>query len=263
MMNNHLQLILRYFRYYLTATNRHGLQGPFAFALNEAVFRRDHSEDVHASIEALRHEMLKDHSKINIRDFGAGFGGRNFHERSISYVARHSAKPPKYARMLYRLVKHLQPAVIVELGTSFGISALYQAAGNPAATIYTLEGCPETAAKARDNFKRFPQFKIEVVEGPFAETLPSLLERIPSVDYVYIDGHHRLEPTLQYTALCKPFLSPNAVVIADDINWSVEMQQAWTQLKADPFFTQSIDVFMMGLLFTNKDLSKENFVVRY
>lgn len=262
-MNNHLQLILRYFRYYLTATNRHGLQGPFAFALNEAVFRSDNSEDVHASIEALRGEMLKDHSKINIRDFGAGFGGKNYHERTVSYVARHSAKPPKYARMLYRLVKHLQPAVIVELGTSFGISALYQAAGNPSATIYTLEGCPETAAKARENFKRFPHYKIEVVEGPFAETLPSLLERIPSVDYVYIDGHHRLEPTLQYAALCKPFLSPNAVVIADDINWSVEMQEAWQQLKADPFFTQSIDVFMMGMLFTSTDLSKENFVVRY
>ena len=66
-MNNHLQLILRYFRYYLTATNRHGLQGPFAFALNEAVFRSDKSEDVHASIEALRNEMLRDHSKIRAR----------------------------------------------------------------------------------------------------------------------------------------------------------------------------------------------------
>jgi hypothetical protein len=41
------------------------------------------------------------------------------------------------------------------------------------------------------------------------------------------------------------------------------MKEAWQQLKSDQRFRQSIDVYMMGLLFTNKALSKENFLVRY
>ncbi|MBL7923542.1 MAG: class I SAM-dependent methyltransferase [Bacteroidia bacterium] len=258
-----VQFIYRFCRYYLSAGNRHSLQAPFAYRLNEAVFRRDRKAPEQESIESLRRELLHTQRMVAVRDFGAGFSGKVYRNLKVSYIAKHSAKPPRYARMLFRLVQHLQPATVLELGTSLGISALYQAAGHPQARVITLEGCPNTAALARENFRRFPQFNIEQVEGAFEDTLPSLLQRLPDIDYLFIDGHHRLEPTLRYIDLCFPKLSQHAVVVVDDINWSAEMQQAWQQLKADPRFNLSIDVFMMGLLFVSKDLSKENFVLRY
>lgn len=258
-----IQLAWDFAGYYVKSTNRHGLQGPFAYALNEAVFRRDRFDESFLPIERLRKKMLADTRTIQVRDFGAGFGGVNYTARTVSYIAKHSAKPPRYARMLYRLVKHLQPATMLELGTSFGISALYQSCGAPKSKMITLEGCPNTAQQARENFSLFPHFQIEVVEGPFDETLPSVLAQQLTIDFVYLDGHHRLEPTLKYVEMIYPHLSPDAIIVVDDINWSEEMKQAWQQLKTDARFTQSIDVFMMGLLFTNKDLSKENFIIRY
>lgn len=258
-----IQLLAGYIAYYLRAGNRHGLQGPFAYSLNEAVLRRDRKDPVTDAVEKLREKLSHDERTIRVTDFGAGFGGHHYKERTISYIARHSAKPPRYARMLYRLVKFRKPSVLLELGTSFGISALYQSLGSPGSKLYTLEGCPATAAVARENFKTFPQCNIELIEGMFDETLPVLLKRCGAIDYVLIDGHHRLDATLRYVEMVLPYLSDDATIVVDDINWSAEMKQAWQQLKSDQRFTQSIDVFMMGLLFTSKDLSKENFVVRY
>ncbi len=258
-----LQLTLRFAKYYLMAGNRHSLQAPFAFSLNEAVFRRDRKSAGQQAIEDLRAHLLKDQRSLKVLDFGAGFGGTVYKERKVSFITRNSAKPPRYARMLYRLVKHLKPATMVELGTSAGISALYQAMGNPEGRLITLEGCPETAKLARQNFEKFPHLPIELVQGSFDEVLPEVLNRIDRIDYLFIDGHHRLEPTLHYIQLCYPKLSADALIVVDDINWSAEMREAWKQLMADTRFTLTIDIFMMGLLFVSKDLSKENFVLRY
>jgi predicted O-methyltransferase YrrM len=102
-----------------------------------------------------------------------------------------------------------------------------------------------------------------LVEGAFEETLPTVLKRIGWIDFVYIDGHHRKDATIRYVEMLMPYLSEDATIVVDDINWSAEMKEAWQQLKSDQRFRQSIDVYMMGLLFTNKALSKENFLVRY
>lgn len=261
--NRQLELAFRFLLYYLQAVNRHGLQAPFAYRLYEAVLHRDRHEDLFRPIEELRKQLLLNKQTISILDFGAGFGGQTFREKSIAYITRHSSKPPRYARLLHRLVRHLGPGVMLELGTSVGISALYQAMGNPSGRFITLEGCPETAQLARDNFRRFPHLDIRLVEGAFETVLPGVLQDTPHIDYLYIDGHHKLEPTLRYIDQCKPFLSENAIVVVDDINWSEEMRSAWKQLKSDPFFSLSIDIFMMGFLFTGKDLSKEDFICRY
>jgi predicted O-methyltransferase YrrM len=262
-MGNKLEMVGRYIAYLFRSTNRHGLQSTFVFNLNETVFRRDKNEERYNAIEKLRAELLHDHRKINVRDFGAGFGGKVYKELSVDFITRNSSKPPKYARMLSRLVAHLQPKTILELGTSVGISALYQSAGNADATIITLEGCTETAKLARASFAKFPQAKIKVVEGMFVDTLPEVLKEIEQLDYVFIDGHHQLRPTLTYFEICLPKLSENAVVVIDDINWSDEMREAWEQLKKHPRVPISIDVFMMGILFVNPGFSKEDFVIRY
>jgi len=254
---------LGFLAYYLTAVNRHGIQAPFAFQLNEAVFRKDIREFPQQDFEELRRKLLRDKTEIDIRDFGAGFGGYNFNRRTISYIVRNSVRQPRYARLLFRMVRHLKPGVILELGTSVGISALYMAAGNPGARLVTLEGCPSTAALARTSFSLFPEYNIILEEGRFDEVLPDVLSRLPFIDFLFVDGHHRYQPTIDYVGACYGKLSSNAVVVVDDINWSPEMRRAWSFLKADPRFTLSIDLFMMGLLFKSPDLSKQNLLVRY
>jgi predicted O-methyltransferase YrrM len=84
-----------------------------------------------------------------------------------------------------------------------------------------------------------------------------------TVDYLFIDGHHKLKPTLNYFEQCLPFLSEKAVIVMDDINWSDEMREAWKKLQQHPRVTVSMDLFMLGILLIDKDLSKESFRIRY
>jgi len=262
-MNSKIQLIQSYLNYLLKSKNRHHLQGPFMYQLNDAVFRKDKNELAFDKIESLRKELYNDVTLISIKDFGAGFNGKIYTEKSISYISKRSSKQPKYARLLYRLVNYLKPATMVELGTSVGISALYQAAGNPDGKLYTFEGCENTAKIAQQNFNQFPQLQITSLVGMFDDILPSFLSTQNIIDYVFLDGNHRYAPTLKYFEMLLPFMHNESVVVIDDIHWSTEMNLAWKKIIEHSQVTISIDLMMLGIVFFNPGLSKEHFVIRY
>ena len=70
----------------------------------------------------------------------------------MSEIARYSPVPEKYGILLSNFASEFGKHLIIELGTSFGISTMYMAASCPEAVVYTIEGCPETAAIAEQNF---------------------------------------------------------------------------------------------------------------
>ncbi|MFM9008066.1 MAG: O-methyltransferase [Bacteroidota bacterium] len=254
-------LVIRFLAYWIRSRNRHGIQAPFLYLLNDSVWRSDPVEPCHKPIEAYRKEMLRSTASIQIRDFGAGFSGIRHIERTVSFIARNSSKPPRYARMLYRLVKALPAPSVLELGTSIGISSLYMAVAG--ARVITVEGCPQTSALAQSGFSRFPELNIVPINAEFDQAIGALLKKPEQFDLLFVDGHHQLEPTLNYINRCLPMLSDRAVVVVDDINWSDEMREAWSFLCKDPRFTLTVDVFMLGILFRDADLSKENIEIRY
>ncbi len=258
-----LNFIFCYIRYCLRSQNRHDLQSPFMYQLYENVFRYDKVELKFNKIENLRSRLLEDHSLIQVRDFGAGFGGKIYKERSVNYITKHSSKPAKYARLLSRLIRYTNSENLLEIGTSVGISALYQSAGNSKAKLITMEGCENTAAIAKKSFAEFPECKIEIVEGTFDDMLTSSLKKIAKLDYVFIDGNHKYEPTLNYFEQCLPYFHNDSIIVIDDINWSEGMKEAWKKLQNHSRVTVSIDLFMLGILFINRDLSKEQFSIRY
>ncbi|GAB2778946.1 hypothetical protein GCM10010465_27010 [Actinomadura fibrosa] len=76
----------------------------------------------------------------------------------------------KRARLLNRLVRYLEIDQALELGTSLGIGTAAMAAGNPV-KITTIEGCPETAAIAKEKFQEFGFDNIQLKIGRFEEVL--------------------------------------------------------------------------------------------
>jgi len=124
------------------------------------------------------------------------------------------------ARLLYMLVRSTDARVIVEFGTSFGISTLHLAAGlrdNGGGSVITTEFEPHKAARARKNFIAGGLADlIELREGDALETLAvDLPERI---DLVLLDGAKGLYPAV--LALLEPHLRPGALLIADDAGFS-------------------------------------------
>lgn len=240
------------------------MHSPFVFRLLKDGVYQTAKPEVFNKIEKIRGTLKKDHRPINVTDLGAGssFDGK-VKTRSVSQTIRWFAKAPKTGRALHRLVHFLRPSVMVELGTSLGISAMYQASANTRGVLHTIEGCPETAAIATEQFRKGEFNNIISHVGAFDKVLPELMEQLKQVDYVFIDGHHTYEATIRYFQLLKKYRSGNAAFICDDIYWSEQMTGAWNEIKADPDVTVTVDFFDFGVAFFNRELSKQDFVLRY
>lgn len=258
-----ITLTLGYLRHLLSAGNEHSVHSPFVFKLlTEGIYKKEHSPDFDR-IEAIRRDLLSDKRELHVIDLGAGstFDG-NAKKRSVKEIANNFAKSSHYCKLLYHLTEYLKPSVMIELGTSLGISAMYQSAGNPNGTLYTLEGCPATAMVAVENFKKNNFSNIKCVTGNFNQTLPILLSEIKKTDYAFIDGNHTYEATMSYFQLFKNHCHENSVLVFDDINWSPGMKKAWKEIKADKDVTITLDFFLVGIVFFNKDFTKEDFLLK-
>ncbi len=267
---NKISFLLNYLIYFFTADNRHDIHSPFVFNFVNDILNDKSPYPVYQKIEALRHKLLKDETEIAVTDYGAGSElierlqvQSTFVKRSIKNIAKNSAKPARYAQLLFRLAGYLQPKSMIELGTSLGISACYQAVAVPNTRLITCEGSEEIANCARRNFKELKIENAEVVTGNFDYTFREVLNRFETVDWIFFDGNHRKAPTLEYFSIALKKVNQNTVFIFDDINWSTEMKEAWQEIKQNPLVTVSIDIYMMGIVFFNKDLSRQHFVIRY
>lgn len=212
-----------------------------------------------SQIETLRSQMEESAQDVEIVDFGAGSGsnpkpGRILHA-SLSKICRAASRRPISGLLLMKLMQSIQPKRVIELGTSVGISAMYQAAGleiNGCGKMITLEGAPAVAAIAAANLHKLGlSERAEVVVGRFKDTLPEALLRVGPIDFAFIDGHHDFASTLRYFEQIKSSLCTSAVVVFDDISWSSGMAAAWRKIVADPKVGLVVDIFSMGLCVLN------------
>jgi predicted O-methyltransferase YrrM len=258
--------LFAYFRYWLRSGNAHGLHSPFVYGLYTTVICRDGEYKAYRAIEARRRELLRSAQSLTVTDFGAGsqVAGAGGTQRRVRDIARHAAKPPRLAQLLFRLVNHFQPATILELGTSLGLTTAYLAAVDSRNRVITFEGCPNTATIARETFDKLHLRNVQLLEGNLDNTLPATLANLTKpVDFVFFDGNHRYEPTLRYFEQCLAKAHENSVFVLDDIHWSAEMEQAWEAIKANPTVTVTVDLFYVGLVFFRKKQPRQDFWLRY
>jgi len=265
-MYNHFQLAKKYLSYQLTASNGkgHGVHSPFVFEFITKVLRDKKEYDSYRKIESIRKELLNHPQIIHVDDFGAGSTIMKMNERKVKDIARSSLKPKKFAQLLFRIVNYYKPEVIVELGTSLGVTTSYLASCNQNAKIYTCEGAEKIAAVAQNNFNQLGLQNIELISGNFDNTLPPLLSRLNTIDFAFIDGNHRKEPTLNYFYQLLSHSTNSTILIFDDIHWSKEMEAAWHEIQQHPSVTLTIDLFFIGIVCMNDAIKvKQHFSVRY
>jgi predicted O-methyltransferase YrrM len=260
------QLAKKYLHYYLTSSNGkgHGIHSPFVF--NFVLDVLNNRQNIHppANIEDLRKELLQDNTALLIEDMGAGSRANTTTKRTIREIAKTAVKPKKYGHMLHRLVSIYKPENTIELGTSLGITTSYLAAANPNATVTTIEGAPSIQGVAISNFNKLQLSNIESLQGNFDDVLPNVLNSKVSVDFVYIDGNHRYQPTINYFNLLLSKINNNTILILDDIHWSKEMEQAWNEIQHHPLVTCTIDIFFLGFVIFRKEIKKkQQFIIRF
>lgn len=203
--------------------------------------------------------LLRSPAQVTFDDFGAGSRWRGTAPRRVTREVRtlvHASAPLHEAHLLYHLVRHTRPRACLELGTCLGLSAAYVAAAlteNERAQgrrgkLVTLEGGAAMARLARRHLDALDlNRRVRVVPGRFQDTLPAVLARNTPIDFAFLDGHHDPEATLKYVDQIAPHLADGAILVVDDIAWSLGMRRAWRALVRDARLVETVDLCTVGL----------------
>ncbi|MEY3052797.1 MAG: hypothetical protein RLY31_2582 [Bacteroidota bacterium] len=245
-------MLLQRFRslltWYVRARTQYDIHSPFVFDFIREVLEDDRNYYAFSEVERYRRSLRRNRTRVVVRDFGAGSMIDRRRDRTVGEIARGSASHPHTCRLLFRMVRHYKPRTLLELGTSLGISASYQAMASPH-RLFTLEGCPNVASQAQTTFRQLGLDNVTLVQGAFQDTLPKVLAQLPSLDYLFVDGNHRYEPTLSYFRQCLPLAHAGSVFLFDDIHWSTEMEAAWKVIREHPSVHVSVDLYHLGMVF--------------
>ena len=193
------------------------VHSPFLFSLIQEVLQDKRQYYLFDRLQQERQIILTNKHLLEIEDHGAGSRTSGFQRnRSVSSIARQAVISPAQGAMLFRLVRWGGYHRILELGTSLGLSAAYMA-GQEAGHIDTIEGSPAIAKGGLEPVAKTGISISACIQAPLDEQLPELLNK-PSIvfDLVYIDGNHRLEPTLRYVDMITPYLSGKSVSFWDE-----------------------------------------------
>ena len=263
---NLFRLSEKYLRYYFTASNGkgHGIHSPFVFDFITKVLNDKKRYPAYDVVERLRQRLLNDTTVLAVNDFGAGSSIDKTSQRSISSIAKNAAKPRKYGQLLYRMVRYYQPKSVLELGTSLGITTAYISLAQPGAAVTTMEGATALGAVALKNFNDLRLDRVKIVEGNFDTILAPFIRQQPMIDFAFIDGNHRMQPTINYFEMILPKADQYSIVVFDDIHWSAEMEQAWLHIKNHASVKCSIDLFFVGIIFFRDDFKEQqHFAIRF
>lgn len=157
------------------------------------------------------------------------------------YRDKYLALEPEQAAMVYTLAISKRARLMVEYGTSLGVSTIWlaDAARQINGRVITTEIVPEKAERARQHLEEagLAQF-VEIRVGDACETLKDLNE---PVDLMLNDGFP--EKALTVLQLVRPLLSPGALIITDNVglfpaNYSDYL--AWVRDPANGFVTTTM-----------------------
>jgi predicted O-methyltransferase YrrM len=259
---NCLKYIYRYIKHQIIAghINGHGIHSPYIYKLcREVIFK---SRTLDNEIEKIRNIRLKDRSHVQITDLGAGstLMGKSS-KRTIRHLTR-STNRKKISLLLARLNEFSGIYQVIELGTSLGFSTLYLSRNNIKNQIVTLEGCPNISSLAQENFNILQVGNIRLISGAFDDNLKKTIQDGQHL-FVFIDGNHTYKATIRYFEFYKKHITPDSMLIFDDIHWSDGMQRAWNEIKSDQAVKVSIDLFYVGIILFKNDLHPQHFKISF
>jgi predicted O-methyltransferase YrrM len=252
----------------LLALGQHRRLGAHRTVVLDALRARTDSDEESAgrAIAELRQRLSDDHRPLTIEDHGAGTRGMVGGEakpavRTISEIYGRAAATPAWGRILYRLVRALEPRSVLELGTNLGVSAAHLAAalevnerrGGGSGRLVTIEGDAGLADLARENLARLGHAgRTTVLTGRFSDVLDSVKREHGPFDLAFIDGHHEEAATRDYWLSIRGAMDGGGCVAFDDIEPGRPVRRAWKRIVAEERAAggAAVDLIGMGLLFT-------------
>lgn len=258
---SYIKQFLKYIKFLGKARNTkgHGVHSPFVFDFLSNVIYTKNKFYVFNAIESIRKNLNQNQQELFIKDLGTGVDRQS----KVSSIARKSLQHRKYAQLFFRIIHQYKFQNILELGTSLGVTTAYLASTSGRTKCVTLEGSPEIAKIALENFKNLNLNNVQIIEGNIDETLTEALNLLEKVDFVLIDANHQSKSVLSYFEQVILHSASNAILVIDDIYWSDDMETAWNAIKNHPKVTTTIDIFQLGIVFLKPELHKKHYKLYY
>ena len=271
----------------LTARNTlgHGVHSPYLYNMVRFVIYDDNRYYCWDAVEKERRRLLRATKTLSVTDYGTGssFGSAGSAAlRRVCDIARTSLMPPRDAHLLFRLVNMLRPPLVLELGTSLGITTALLAAAAAKGRVVSFEGSTALADEARQVWKHLGIANAEVITGNIDSTLEQFLQPSPQspnspvqqfnnstiqqspnlIDFALLDANHTEEATLRYFGLLAAHAGPKSIFVLDDIRYSRSMYRAWKQIRRHPRVTSTIDLGDMGIALFDPDYLPRHYKMR-
>ena len=247
--------------FFVAKRNGHGIHSPFAYQLCEEVFYNENSFYDFKALNAIRNGLLLTETELSIEDFGAGSKTFKTNTRKVKDIAAKGISSKEQSELLYKLLNFLKCQTVVELGTSLGLNTLYLAQVNKNTSVTSVEGSKSLFNFSQELANKHKVTNIRFIHAVFENVFPQVLNEINELDFLYVDGNHTQEATLNYFNQALSKKHNNSVFIFDDIYWSKGMTKAWEEIKKHPSVRLSVDTFYFGMVFF-KDEFKEKVDLR-
>ena len=214
-----------------------------------------HGDSISPVLKHVQFLEKADPGEWSISDFGAvsGFNPSSenktgiLRKANIKTMLSRTASSPKWGRMLLRIAQLKSGSHNLELGSNLGIGLRYLVTGSHFQHQWiSIEGDATTANLAVRALA--DQSQVRILNGRFADVLPSILADPIFFSLVFIDGHHDGLATIQYAESIAPKMERGGWMIFDDIRWSPSMKAGWEQLKRSSWVDRWVDLGKMGIL---------------
>lgn len=252
--------IIAYLKFLTKATNQHGVHSPFVYNfVTKCLYDKTKFND-YEILNQYRTDLLNSDSLLQVIDLGEGSKKLDTKQRQISQMAKTSSSSVKNTKTLYRVAKYFDFKNGLELGTSLGMATFALSIANPKANITTIEGCANTSSFAKSQLDDLRVENVNFIVDNFTVAIPNLTDK--NYDFIFFDGHHNKEATIQYFEALLPKIHNDTVFVFDDIYWSKGMTEAWEYIKNHESVKVTVDCFYLGFVFFRKEQVKEHFKIR-
>jgi predicted O-methyltransferase YrrM len=188
---------------------------------------------------------------VEIRDWAAD---RGLHfTRSSTFGSK--------GRLLFNVVRIMRCERCLELGTAYGMSALFILAAlkkyAPSGSLATLELSKEIASITSPILKQHYGDMVSCHVGDTRTGLCKLAQSLGKIDFLFHDSGHSRDDYVNDFNNVVDHLAPGAVVLFDDINWAdtrlcggdTDTYGGWTAVASHPRVRQAVEVDdSLGLL---------------
>ena len=134
-----------------------------------------------------------------------------------------------------------RPTIFLSAMTQFSMPASSGIPFRFPENVITFEPNPQWREIAEQNIGAI-NARAQLIQGAFEEQLMKLDMPPQSIDILSVDAIHTPAAVSGQLAAAQPFLSPDAIVLIDDIKFSPEMYRYWRELASAPDIAVSFEI---------------------